>query len=162
MIRKRGILPFVAVVVLCASPAQALLSGFLGSAANILFNIVLGVRQAAVCWNFYPLEGYPPRSEYDDVFFPPEATLDNIPPCSQADCPATMQGVFWLSYATEVMTFAPTNEGGDVGLPLAGTPPRKKMRLLSERVSSHPANTPGVAFSHRNACLLCLLLLVKQ
>lgn len=93
------------------------------------------------CRNFYR-EGtrwpnLPRRDDYDDIIFEAGDVLRNIR--FQTDGPVNMRGMFWLKIdgdVPEVVSFDETNEGGGaLGEPLAGTPLRRRMRIMSNRVS---------------------------
>lgn len=93
------------------------------------------------CWNFYS-QSYrypdlPNRVDgYEDVTFNANEVQNHLP--RQTTGPESLRGLFHLQIpdmVPEVVSFFDSNEGGGLGLPLAGSPPQRRVRIMSQGVS---------------------------
>lgn len=132
----------IASIVLLSIVAKAQDADFLDVTDDPLFiaQVVFTFLQGR-CWNFYSqgvrYPEMPNRDDYDDITFPAADVQQHLP--RQTTGPASLQGLFHLQIpdmVPEVVSFADTNEGGGLGLPLAGSPPQRRVRIMSEGVSA--------------------------
>lgn len=138
---KLTILHLLALVALANAALEAISPlKFVEMGFSILFGNCRNLYHQGLRW-----DDLPRRDDYDDVLFEPSDVLENIR--VQNEGPITMQGIFWLKIdgdVPEVVSFDYTDEGGNLGQPLSGTAPRRRQRIMSNRVSCSCDEDEGV------------------